>query len=109
MTGTEEQGPSPTELRLIKVWSKVLGHTNFSLKDNFFSIGGHSLLVNRMQRLIEDEFAVRLPIRTLFSHATVETLADLISTHAPTQEVFEIIVVMIRSLCGLSSFDDIIF
>jgi len=63
------------EHQLVKLWENVLDVRPISVKDNFFELGGHSLLAVRLFAQIEKLFDKKLPIVTLFQHATVEKLA----------------------------------
>lgn len=49
-----------TEKRLEKIWQGVLGVPKVSLNENFFDIGGHSLLSIRVIVKVKKEFGVRL-------------------------------------------------
>lgn len=51
---------TPTEKRLEKIWQGVLGVPKVSLNENFFDIGGHSLLSIRVIVKVKKEFGVRL-------------------------------------------------
>jgi thioesterase domain-containing protein/acyl carrier protein len=66
------------ELQLTKVWEKVLGHRPVSVTDNFFDLGGQSLLAVRLFAQIEKIVGKKLPIATLFQAPTIEQLADII-------------------------------
>ncbi|MEZ4646804.1 MAG: thioesterase domain-containing protein [Chloroflexota bacterium] len=66
------------EERLIVIWEHLLGVHPVGAKDNFFEIGGHSLLAVRLFVRIEQEFGVNLPLTSLFQEATVRHLANLI-------------------------------
>ncbi len=63
------------ELRLLGIWQQVLNLDQFSVHDNFFSVGGHSLLAMRLIGLIRQQFDIHLPVTVLFQHATVAALA----------------------------------
>lgn len=64
------------ESRIAAVWSDVLGHADFSETDNFFDVGGHSmLLLNAHQRLTEVLDSELQPI-DLFTHTSINALAD---------------------------------
>ncbi|AFY87633.1 AMP-binding protein [Chroococcidiopsis thermalis] len=66
------------ELKLTKIWEKVLGIQPISLKHNFFELGGNSLIAVRLFAEIEKTWSRNLPLATLFERPTVEKLADLL-------------------------------
>ena len=63
------------EATLIRVWKKLLHVEEIGVRDNFFALGGHSLLVVRLFSQIEEHFQKTLPISTIFDHPTIEELA----------------------------------
>ena len=81
---TEADAPrDAVELRLVRVWSEVLGSAQVGIRDSFFDLGGHSLLAVRLLARIEREFdrppPLRpLPLATLFEGPTIEHLAELL-------------------------------
>ncbi|MGG2065340.1 non-ribosomal peptide synthase/polyketide synthase [Bacillus sp. S14(2024)] len=66
---------TPVEELIVSVWSQVLGIRNISVQDSFFEIGGHSLLATQVVSRLQEIFQIELPVRELFEHATVESLA----------------------------------
>ncbi|MER0245646.1 amino acid adenylation domain-containing protein, partial [Streptomyces sp. HSW2009] len=70
---------TPHERLLCDLYGRLLGVPAVGIDDNFFALGGHSLLVTRLAGLIAAELGVRLPIRALFEAATVAALADRIA------------------------------
>ncbi len=66
------------ELRLTKIWEKVLGIQPMSIKNNFFDMGGHSLLAVRLFAEIEKTFGKNLPLVTLLQAPTIEELANIL-------------------------------
>jgi len=64
--------------KLVKIWEKVIGVNPIGIKDNFFDLGGHSLIIVRLIAQIEKAFGKRLPPAILFQAPTVEQLADII-------------------------------
>ena len=69
---------SESEKKLIKIWQDLLKIGSFGIHDNFFDLGGNSLLAVQLFGRIEREFGMRLPITTLYHAATVAKLADRI-------------------------------
>lgn len=77
--------PSKTiEMELAQIWSEVLGIGKIGIHDNFFDLGGNSLLAVRLFTQIEKYFALKLPLATLFQSPTIEKLGKLLSQANPT-------------------------
>jgi amino acid adenylation domain-containing protein len=66
------------EMQLTKIWESVLSVKPIGIMDNFFEIGGHSLLAARIFSRIEKTMGLNLPLVTLFQAPTVELLAKII-------------------------------
>jgi acyl carrier protein len=64
-----------TEIALAAIWQDVLKKERVGATDDFLALGGHSLLAIRVLGKISKQFAVRLPLRSLFDSPTVEKLA----------------------------------
>ncbi len=71
---------------IASVWEKVLGISEVGVTDNFFEIGGHSLLAVRLMSEIQKTTGKVLPLASLFQGATVETLARLLQQECPAPE-----------------------
>jgi amino acid adenylation domain-containing protein len=69
---------TPVEAKLAEMWSQLLGVERVGIHDNFFEVGGHSLLVTQAVARIRDLFEVELPIRLLFKVSTIAELAQAI-------------------------------
>ena len=57
------------------VWAEVLQVERVGQHDNFFDLGGHSLLLIRAHRLLEDRLQATISVVDLFKYPTVESLA----------------------------------
>ena len=68
------------EEELARIWSVVLGIERVGVNDNFFDIGGSSLLAVRIFAMIEETFGRPLPLASLFQHPTVAELATLLES-----------------------------
>ncbi|MFJ2995362.1 amino acid adenylation domain-containing protein [Pandoraea sp. NPDC087047] len=60
---------------LAAIWAEVLHLERVGQHDNFFDIGGHSLLLIRVHRLLEDRLAVKVSLMDLFQYPTIGALA----------------------------------
>lgn len=63
------------ELRVWKLWEQVLDTRAFGIDDDFFALGGYSLLVARLLAVVEERLGVRVPVATFFRAPTVRALA----------------------------------
>jgi acyl carrier protein len=63
------------EAQLVAIWESALGMQPISVTDDFFQIGGHSLLAVRIFTEIERTLGKNLPLATLFQIPTIEKLA----------------------------------
>lgn len=63
------------ETVIAKVWADALGVDSVGVKHNFFSLGGHSLLVTRVIYELREILGVDLPLAALFERPTIESLA----------------------------------
>jgi amino acid adenylation domain-containing protein len=64
------------ETGLTELWQEVLGVESVGLNDDFFELGGNSIVALRLFGEIERRFQRRLPLALLYRHATVARLAD---------------------------------
>ena len=76
---TLEQMMNETQRRVARVWREVLKVERVGLHDNFFDLGGHSLLVVKVHVALRREFGRELTVLDLFQRPTVATQADLLS------------------------------
>jgi amino acid adenylation domain-containing protein len=70
------------EAQLARLWEDLLGVQPVGVTDDFFELGGNSLLAVRMVQQIGDLQGVRLPLAALYSSPTVERLAALLERGA---------------------------
>ncbi|MBB5624284.1 acyl carrier protein, partial [Pedobacter cryoconitis] len=69
---------SEVEEKLVLVWQELLGIKRIGMKDDFFTIGGHSLKATQLISRINREFEVDLSLVMLFNDPTVENMANKI-------------------------------
>ncbi|MBZ4377478.1 non-ribosomal peptide synthetase, partial [Corallococcus sp. AS-1-6] len=79
-THTYEAPRTEAEAKLAAIWAEVLRVPRVGVKDDFFALGGHSLLVTQVVSRIRTEIGVELPLRALFETPTLEALAQRMGT-----------------------------
>ena len=90
---TKYQAPTnQTEELLVVIWSEVLGVevSKIGVNDNFFDLGGNSLLVIKIISKIENTFNLKVPVVKLFEYSTIQLIASYLNSNAskssePTQ------------------------
>jgi amino acid adenylation domain-containing protein len=67
-----------TEKEVAKVWSEVLHIEDILIDDNFFEMGGNSIMAVKVVTEIEKNTGKRFPLSVLFEYSTVEKFAKLL-------------------------------
>ncbi|HET8845356.1 MAG TPA: condensation domain-containing protein, partial [Ktedonobacteraceae bacterium] len=82
VAGTQYQAPHTEIERVLEsLWAGVLRVPQVGINDNFFALGGHSLLVVQLIARVRSVFQIDLPIRALFESPTIAGLARHIQSH----------------------------
>jgi amino acid adenylation domain-containing protein len=66
------------EMRVAKIWQEILDVPSINIKDNFFDLGGDSILALILMTRIRQEFGQDLQLSTLFDAATIEHQACIL-------------------------------
>src|SRR4029077_10288971 len=66
------------DLQLVKLWEKILNVRPVGLRDNFFDLGGNSMVAVRLFSEMRKLLGRSFPLSVLFQAPTVEKLADMI-------------------------------
>ncbi|MCF8171270.1 MAG: amino acid adenylation domain-containing protein [Candidatus Methylopumilus sp.] len=67
---------STLENTVLQIWRDVLGREEIALDENFFDLGGHSLLLTRVYEKLSEQVDASFTLVTLFQHPTVRTLSS---------------------------------
>lgn len=88
---------SDAEQLIAKIWQSVLQLEGVGINDNFFDLGGNSLLLNQSANKLAEIFGVQLSIVELFQYPTISALAqrlsqtnrksEVVTTHKPSSRV----------------------
>jgi amino acid adenylation domain-containing protein len=63
------------EEELVKIWQEVLSLNRVGVEDNFFDLGGHSLVATQMVSRVRARCKVELSLQSIFQHPTIASLA----------------------------------
>jgi amino acid adenylation domain-containing protein/non-ribosomal peptide synthase protein (TIGR01720 family) len=75
---------SALEEALVELWKEAFQAEHIGVDDNFFDLGGHSLIATQLHVRMMRVFQVELPLRELFRSPTIESLAAFILRHETT-------------------------
>ncbi|SNX58812.1 amino acid adenylation domain-containing protein [Nitrosomonas ureae] len=67
------------EMVIAEIWSEVLEIPQVGLQNNFFDLGGHSLLLIKVKQKLEERLNIHIAIVDLFKYTTVASLAKFVS------------------------------
>lgn len=74
-----------SETELLQIWSELLkvDKSAISVTDNFFDLGGHSLLVVRMVAALREQLHFELPLKAVYDSPTIKQIAALLDDRKP--------------------------
>ena len=75
--------PETLEAALTGVWAELLGVEGIGVDDDFFELGGDSLVLSVMVNAVRKRLGIELPMKMVFDHTTVGSLAAAIRARAP--------------------------
>ena len=67
--------PDTLQDQVAAIWARALGVKKVGLDDNFFALGGHSLLLVRLTTEIRQTFGVELPLADVMRQPQLDLLA----------------------------------
>jgi amino acid adenylation domain-containing protein len=71
---------SATERTIANIWQEILKVEKVGINDNFFGLGGHSLLLVHAQSKVSDALRVKVSMLEMFKYPTISALAEHLST-----------------------------
>ncbi|MEW1616633.1 MULTISPECIES: amino acid adenylation domain-containing protein, partial [unclassified Streptomyces] len=86
VTGADYRAPRTADERLLTgLFAELLGLERVGIDDNFFALGGHSLLVTRLVGRVRETVGAELAVRTVFDAPTVAALAVHLPAGGPVR------------------------
>ncbi|MDX6464204.1 MAG: hypothetical protein QOE55_7901 [Acidobacteriaceae bacterium] len=107
--GTRDIPLSATERQIAALWKGLLRVDTVSLHDDFFRLGGDSLLATRFAAQLRETFAIELPLGRMMNAPTVRALAAFIDGTQPSVEQLPAGVILLRSAPGRQSLPPLFF
>ena len=100
--GAFEAARTVVEERVAALLADLLETERIGIHDNFFHLGGHSLLGAQVIARVRDVFEVDLSLRSLFEYPTIAGLAEILIQHEVAQADSALVTQMLADLEGLS-------
>ena len=87
----ETKDMTENQKKIYDIWKELIGIDQFDIDENFFDIGGHSLIMMQVQAKIESVYGMRIEIADLYRYTTVRTLTEFLEgEHNSGDELKEI-------------------
>jgi amino acid adenylation domain-containing protein len=81
---------SDIERKVRLIWEQILKNSNFSNDDNFFEVGGHSLLILKVQKYIQHALNKNIMLIDLYKHTSVRSIAKLFENEEKVESIHNI-------------------
>jgi acyl carrier protein len=77
-----------TEKKIAEIWADVLRRQidTISIDDNFFDLGGHSLMATQVVSRIRERFSLAIPMRAMFDRPTIARLGETVTEAQDTPD-----------------------
>jgi amino acid adenylation domain-containing protein len=85
-----------TEQKLVGIWKNLLGVENIGIQDNFFALGGNSLLSVNVVTEVRNHFNTDLPFTAMFQYPTIEELAKTIMSGGKQPSWYSLVPVQVQ-------------
>jgi amino acid adenylation domain-containing protein len=79
ISSATEPAQGPTERTLAAIWCELLHLESVGRHDDFFALGGDSLLATRMQARLSDAFGIDIPMRRVYRALDIASLAEAVN------------------------------
>jgi amino acid adenylation domain-containing protein len=89
LTAPFQPPQSVIEQQIAQIWQEVLGVDKVGIHDNFFDLGGHSLLILQVNRKLCEIFQREISVVTMFQNPTIDSLAEYFSQKQEKKPLFQ--------------------
>ncbi|EZH74456.1 hypothetical protein ATO12_11855 [Aquimarina atlantica] len=80
-----------TEKQLATIWKELLGLEKVGIHDNFFEVGGDSIISIRLISKINESFSRQTQLQDLFKHNTIKSFSDAVLLSDQQNDTFELL------------------
>ena len=80
------QPQTNTEIRLAQIWSQVLDIPKIGAEDNFFDLGGDSVLASQVMIRVQSDLGTEIPMRCFFESPTLRNIAKAIDVRLESSD-----------------------
>ena len=87
MAANYEMPHTEAEVLIASIWQEILQLEKLSIHDNFFDLGGHSLLMVQIHRNLQKIFSQELSMIELFKYPTIHSLAKRLTQNITEKSV----------------------
>ena len=87
---------------LASIWGEVLGVERVGAMDNFFALGGYSLVATQITSRVRSALQSEMPVRLLFQHPTVRSLAAALTARERRPGHLERVAQVVRRVHSMS-------
>lgn len=77
------------EIEIAKIWSEELKIAEIGIDDDFFDIGGSSILAQKVTTAMKQLLSVDVPVSKIYIHPTIKDLASTLEGQNNTEDSFE--------------------
>ena len=81
-----EAARNEVEAGLVTLWQRLLGRERIGVHDDFFDLGGHSLIGIQLLSQVEQMFGRNLTLESLFEAPTIARLANVLRLNVPREK-----------------------
>ncbi|MBU3198525.1 SDR family NAD(P)-dependent oxidoreductase [Clostridium estertheticum] len=75
------------EIVIAGIWNSVLGFEEFNINDNFFEIGGNSIMITNVYEQLDAIYKGELSLTDFFAYPTIKKLAEYISSFSKNDDI----------------------
>jgi acyl carrier protein len=80
LTGGTDNNYSKSELLVARIWGEVLGFDELKINDNFYELGGDSILATQVVNRINNEKNLKISLIEIFNYETIHELAQYVDS-----------------------------